>query len=56
MEVFMIFLEIISSITCCFALCFGIFIIPYEIYNCMSYMFSKIKLVKEKINEDRKII
>ena len=56
MGVFMIFLEIISSITCCFALCFGIFIIPYEIYNCISYMFSKIKLAKEKINENRKII
>nr|DAI44946.1 MAG TPA: hypothetical protein [Caudoviricetes sp.] len=43
MEVLIFLLEIFDKITCLAALCFGIFIIPYSLYNAIMYIIIKIK-------------
>lgn len=43
MEVLIFLLEIFDKITCLAALCFGIFIIPYSLYNAIMYIIVKIK-------------
>lgn len=43
MEVLIFLLEIFDKITCLLALCFGIFIIPYSLYNAIMYIVVKIK-------------
>lgn len=43
MEVLIFLLEIFDKITCLVALCFGIFIIPYSLYNAIMYIIVKIK-------------
>jgi hypothetical protein len=43
MEVLIFLLEIFDKITCLAVLCFGIFIIPYSLYNAIMYIIIKIK-------------
>lgn len=43
MEILVLLLEIFDKVTCFAALCFGIFIIPYSIYNAIIYIITKIK-------------
>lgn len=43
MEVLIFLLEIFDKITCLAALYFGIFIIPYSLYNAIMYIIIKIK-------------
>lgn len=43
MEVLIFLLEIFDKITCLAALCFGVFIIPYSLYNAIMYIIIKIK-------------
>lgn len=43
MEVLIFLLEIFDKITCLAALCFGMFIIPYSLYNAIMYIIVKIK-------------
>lgn len=43
MEVLVFLLEIFDKITYLVALCFGIFIIPYSLYNAIMYIVVKIK-------------
>lgn len=42
-ETILIFMEIIDICTRYLALCFGIFIVPYAIYNFMLTLFNKIR-------------
>ncbi len=48
-------LELFDSITCMMALCIGIFIVPYSIYNGIMYLYNKIRYWR-KLYENRRSI
>ena len=54
MSVLMILLEIFSMVTCILALCFGILVIPYSIYNFVMFIIIKFKHWRY-LNKNRKI-
>lgn len=55
MEIIIMLLEIFDIITYTFALCFGIFIVPYSTYNGACYIMNKIKYWRY-LYENRRII
>ena len=44
MEILMILLEIFDKVSCSVALVFGICLVPYSIYNSISFIVSKFYL------------
>lgn len=50
MKILMILLELCDIITCSLALCLGIIIIPYSIYNCVLFVINKMHCLF-KIND-----
>lgn len=44
MEILMILLEIFDKVSCLVALVFGICLVPYSIYNSISFIINKIDL------------
>lgn len=55
MEIIVMLLEIFDVITYILALCFGIFIVPYSIYNGSCYIINKIKYWRY-LYENRRLI
>lgn len=44
MEILMILLEIFDKVSCSVALVLGIYLVPYSIYNSLSFIINKISL------------
>lgn len=51
MEILMILLKLFDIITCSLALCLGIIIVPYSIYNCVLFVINKMRCLF-KINDN----
>lgn len=55
MEILMILLEIFDKVSCSIALIFGICLVPYSIYNSISFIINKICLVVKDVKNTKHI-